>query len=193
MDAKKHFWVDYLACLIFGAVIVPLWHFYRNYQTFSVVSVFFVIAVFAGVHIGLFCGLSLFLKRTTILYLYYFYSCFWFGRYFGREFCLPLLPVLHPYRYLLGGVFFVVAPVVLLIFCRKWKSDFRVIRLMSVFVYLLFALILFGIFKDVFFYRCGSEAVVVDGKTRKAIAQTCIIYCSMHIPIRNVLNGLVEI
>jgi len=56
VDTKKHFWVDYLACLIFGAVIVPLWFFLENYPSFGNVGILPPDGSFRRHSRGLFCG-----------------------------------------------------------------------------------------------------------------------------------------
>ena len=64
MEAKKHFWVDYLACLIFGAVLVPLYCFGRNYPQFFVMDLLVSVVFFAGIHVVCFFGVRLFLKEN---------------------------------------------------------------------------------------------------------------------------------
>ena len=63
MDAKKHSWVDYLACLIFGAVIYPMRCFYVSFPCFSIRIAGIVMFILGGVHVICFFGLRLFLKK----------------------------------------------------------------------------------------------------------------------------------
>jgi len=106
MDAKKHFWVDYLACLIFGAVIVPLYRLGHDFPHVSMTAFFLLVALCSIVHIVssgfvmAFCGF----RRWMLVLFYFAWGCFWFSLDVSvwlrkQSWMEPVVRNVFPYRY----------------------------------------------------------------------------------------------
>ena len=112
MDAKKHFWVDYLACLIFGAVIVPLYHLGHDFPQVSMTTFFLLVALCSIVHIVssgfvmAFCGF----RRWVLVLFYFAWGCFWFSLDVSlwirhQSWMEPVVRKVFPYKFwCVGGV-----------------------------------------------------------------------------------------
>ena len=156
MEAKKHFWVDYLACLIFGAVIVPLWFFLNNYPCFGVINILLSMAVFAGIHVVCFVGLKLPLKgkEKRVHFLYFTWSVFWFSVPVGAKYFLPLLGRFYRFRWFFALLFSTVLLVAFLILLSRFEKIFSCInRVVGIAVYVLLVMVLFQVFEKVLIYH----------------------------------------
>jgi len=153
VNKEKYFWVDYWACLIFGAVLVPLYLFVRNYPFFSTGSLLGVVAFFAGVHVVCFWILRLFLKekRARVFFLF----CVWLGQW-G---CYKLIRKC----FATASVELVVFTIFLMIFLvafvfSRGRGSAVCCRLVSTVVWLLFAWqIIYGVVKCLYSTRCCWE------------------------------------
>ncbi len=163
MDAKRHFWVDYLACLIFGAVIVPLYRFWRGYLYFDAVDVFMSVAILAGVHVVCFMGLRLFLKekKKRVSFLYCVWGIFWFTIPVMGKF-VPLLGLFYDYRWFLVAFFSVVVGSGILVLMRNRRLFFCESRVIGMWVYMLFVLLLLQLCRRAFFCCDRDETIATD-------------------------------
>ena len=165
MDAKKHFWVDYLACLIFGAVIVPLWFFLENYPSFGMWETCLPMAVFAGIHAVCFVGLKLLLKgkEERVSFFYLLWSVFWFSVPIGTKYFLPLLGRFYRFRWFCALLVFLISFVAFLILLKRLGRIFSCInRVVGIAVYVLLTMVLLHVFWKVFCYRDGGFVMTSD-------------------------------
>jgi len=162
MNAKKHSWVDYLACLIFGAVIMPLYYFGRNYPHFFVMDLLVSVVFFAGIYVVCFFGVRLFLKENEekVFVLYCFWGAFWFLYPIARMF-LPFFynRLFFHYRWFLMVVSFIVFLVMLVLLRRRLKRITFLIEFFGKFVWVLFVFLLFQACKALFLYHCFREEI----------------------------------
>ena len=162
MDAKKHFWVDYLACLFFGVAIAPLWFLVKNYPCFDVGDAFFLMAIFGGIHVFCFVGFRLFLKEKEkrLLFCYFAWSLFWYSLEFARKFapfCRERLPLVFHYRWILAVVLSLMILLVFGVFLKRGKSSSVVNRVIGRFSYVLFFFLLSQIVVKVYSRRLDGH------------------------------------
>lgn len=154
MDAKKHFWVDYLACLIFGAVIVPLWYYGRWPNVYCTTGFLLAVTLFAIVHVVCFWILGLFVRRkgARLFLLYVLFGFCWFlcpvliklsPRF------LVLFPVLHAYRWFLFFGFSLLSAVFLIFVSQRCSGSSRLLCAVSVFVYVWFVIVAFFAWRNI--------------------------------------------
>ena len=158
---EKHFFADYLACLIFGSTIVPLYYFWKNYPIFSVKNILFSTVIFACVHIFCFLGLKWFFreKEVSIFCLYGFWSIFWFAYPITRKLFFLSDPSIGC-RLFFSLACGVSALLMLLFLIRKAKSDFKINGIIGKFVYSLFILLLLSSVGKIFFYHRNRPVAV---------------------------------
>ena len=135
MDAKKHFWVDYLACLIFGAVIYPMRCFCVVCPCFPIRIVGIVMFILGGVHVICFFGLRLFLKKkeARVFFMSVVAFIFWV-----RPSIVALFPHSFTSRYSwVFSVVFWIAGTTAFFFAKRCRWIPYANRIISIFFYLL--------------------------------------------------------
>ena len=173
MEAKKHFWVDYLACLIFGAVIVPLWYGCNTFNCRQVTArgFFVAIAIFTGVHVVCFWGLGLFLKgkERRFFFLYCTWCFFWFAIPIGRRFVFLCGTYYAGYRWLFVAFLAMICFCAVFFFSIRIKSDtlLEIEGFIRLFVYLLFVVLLFYSCRNFLIYsRRFPDTEKIEGNYR---------------------------
>ena len=149
---KKRFWTDYLACLIWGTTIVPLYYFWKNYPVFSIENILFSIVIFACVHTACFWGLKWFFgeKGVSVFCLYGIWSCFWFGYPITRKLFFHPSVACRLFFSLACGTF---SLLVLFFLIKKAKSNFNINGIIGKFVFGLFILLLLQSVGKVFLHH----------------------------------------